>query len=62
MTLGHFVCTVLEVGFRAVPSKSLAALVVVGDFSAGLTIMIYYRVYELGLNFKLSLIWMVQLG
>ena len=62
MTLGHFVCTVLEVGFRSVPSKPLAAIVVVGDFSAGPMFMTYYPVYEVGLKSKLSLIWIVQFG
>ena len=62
VALGYFVCTVLEVGFRAVPSKSQALLLVVVAFSAGPKFMMYFPVYEVALNFRLSLVWMVQFG
>ena len=62
VTLGYFVCTVLEVGFRAVSSTSQAVLVVAGAVSAGPTFMICYPVYEVGLYFRLTLVWMVQFG
>ena len=60
--LGHFVCTVLEVRFRAIPSESQAVLIFVGASSAGPSFMIYYPVYEVGLNFRMILAFMVQLG
>ena len=55
-------CTVLEIGLRAVPSESQPVLVVVGAPSAESTCMIYYPVYEVGPHFKWSLFWMVRFG
>ena len=52
VTLGYFVCTVLEVGFRAVPSGFQAVLAVVGGFPPAPAFMIYYLVCEVGLNFR----------
>ena len=60
VTLGYLICTVLKVGFRAVPSVSQAVLVVVGALSAGPTFIFYYPVYEVGLHLRLSLGWMVR--
>ena len=62
VTLKYFVCTILEIGSRAVPSESQVVLLFVGAFSAVPTFVIYYPAYEAGLNFGLSLVWMVQFG
>ena len=62
VTLGYFVGTELEVGLRAVPLKPQAVLVVVGAFSAGSTFMMYHPVYEVRLDVRLSLVWMMQFG
>ena len=60
VTFGYFVHAIL--GFRAVSSESLAVLVAAGAWSARFPFMIFYLVYEVGLNLGFSCAWMVQLG
>ena len=62
VTSGYFVGAVLAVGFRAVSSQSQPVFVIVGLFFTRSTFVTYYPVYEIGLNFRLSLVWMVHFG
>ena len=57
----YLVGAVFEVRFRAVTSQQ-PVFVILGAFPVRPTFVTYYPVYEIGLNFRLSLVWMVQIG
>ena len=60
--VGYFVSAILEVRLQAIPSQPQTVLVSVVAFSARATSMVFYPVYDVGLNFRLSVVGMVRCG